>query len=487
MRRYVLASNLRCRAIVFALLLSLITTGMPAPVGRAATEVDPLFRDFYGKYQGLRVLGNPVGGLTSIVGFSAQYFEKGRIEDHRAETTNPAWAFLYGRLVPEMMDRNPAGAVSGTDKRYSDLRTLNDPRNRWPVPNGYRPGTTLMTKEGVFVPFDAQLRAVPGYKVPDFLWRYINQAALFPGGWLHDIGLPMTEAFPANVVKNGEQSEIIMQAFERTVLTYDPKNPPQWQIERANIGWDALPFHPTDDNPITIPAVGERVAFPLHIMPRVGRPGDTVSAVVTWPSGDVLSRPFTLLRGEDGRGLLIDDLDWESEGPPPQPPTGAALLQIRSTGGVILAQKQIEALHWEDPDFTRVTLYWTDGEELVAVKRPVPKTTSVARVALEELLWGPGPRTTGMAGFGTALPTPQEVLSFPGRRPGWGPRVTLRKLTIANGVATADFSDELRAYGGGSLRVTLIREQITRTLLEFPTVKEVVIAIEGKTEGVLEP
>jgi spore germination protein GerM len=63
----------------------------------------------------------------------------------------------------------------------------------------------------------------------------------------------------------------------------------------------------------------------------------------------------------------------------------------------------------------------------------------------------------------------------------------LRKLTIVDGVATADFSKEMRAYGGGSLRVTLIRQQIERTLMQFPTVRQVVITIEGESEGVLEP
>jgi spore germination protein GerM len=56
-----------------------------------------------------------------------------------------------------------------------------------------------------------------------------------------------------------------------------------------------------------------------------------------------------------------------------------------------------------------------------------------------------------------------------------------------DGVATADFSRELRAYGGGSLRVMLIRKQISQTLMQFPTVHTVRIAIEGQTEGVLEP
>ena len=475
------------RALPGFLLLALALMAAPRANRVSAAEVDPLFQDFYTRYQGLRVLGNPVSKLTEIAGFPTQYFEKGRIEDHRSETQNPAWAFLYGRLVPEMIERNPSGSVSGTDITYADLRAMNNPANRWAVPNGYRPGTTMLTKEGVFVPYDPQLRAVPGYKVPDFLWRYINRTDLFPGGWLHDIGLPMTEAFEATVIKNGETRGIIMQAFERAVLTYDSENPPQWQIERGNIGWDALPYHPAVSNAISIPATNARVPFPLHLMARVGRPGDKVEAILRWPNGQVLANPFTLLRGEDGRGLLIDDLDWESSGPPPQPPSGPALLEIRGVGGVVLAQKQIVALHWEDPSLELVRLYWTDGERLERVGRPIVKTQSRATAALEELVWGPGPRNRLYTGFGTAIPTPQEVLAYAGRGPDWGPRVTLRRLTIQNGVAVADFSKELRAYGGGSLRVTLIREQITRTLKEFPTVREVVIAIEGKTEGVLEP
>jgi spore germination protein GerM len=63
----------------------------------------------------------------------------------------------------------------------------------------------------------------------------------------------------------------------------------------------------------------------------------------------------------------------------------------------------------------------------------------------------------------------------------------LRSLTIVDGVATADFSKELKAYGGGSLRVMLLRQQIRQTLVQFPTVREVRIAIEGQTAGVLEP
>jgi spore germination protein GerM len=54
-------------------------------------------------------------------------------------------------------------------------------------------------------------------------------------------------------------------------------------------------------------------------------------------------------------------------------------------------------------------------------------------------------------------------------------------------VATASFSQEIRAYGGGSARVQIIRAQITQTLLQFPTVQEVQIAVEGEVETALQP
>ena len=135
-----------------------------------------------------------------------------------------------------------------------------------------------------------------------------------------------------------------------------------------------------------------------------------------------------------------------------------------------------------------IQVYWTvsGSPDLVQPQqRRILQTTMPGTAALQELLWGPP--ATSQVGFGTALPTPANVLRYPGRSADWGPRVTLRGLTIVNGVATADFSRELRAYGGGSTRVKLIYDQISRTLLQFPTVRQVRIAIEGQTDGVLEP
>lgn len=100
-----------------------------------------------------------------------------------------------------------------------------------------------MPDGSVFVPYDAQLQAAPGFYVPPMFWSYINRKDLFPGGWHHDVGIPMTDVISVETVKNGQKRTIQMQAFERTVLTYDSQNPQEWQIERGNIGADlvALP------------------------------------------------------------------------------------------------------------------------------------------------------------------------------------------------------------------------------------------------------
>lgn len=236
---------------------------------------------------------------------------------------------------------------------------------------------------------------------------------------------------------------------------------------------------------IEIPAADQTVTLPLHILARVGQPGEQVTASLRWQDGTELTHTFTALRGEDGRGLLVVSLDWQMESQPPQPPSQPAELELRNATGTVLARQPVRVLSHDDPGVSRVTLYFVLGEQLQPVQRTIPKAQAIGTAALQELLWGPPP--LNLAGFETAIPMPEEVLSYHARESDWGPRVTLRGLTIVDGVATADFSQELRSYGGGSLRVMLIREQITQTLLQFSTVREVLIAIEGETEAVLEP
>lgn len=195
------------------------------------------FQQHYWRHQGPRVLGYVQSNPLEINGYLAQYFEKGRVEDHSHETTDPQWTLMYGRLTVELMEQAYWFPVNGTQITYGDLQVYAE--GRQPAPAGFTHGT-LLVEGGAFVPFDAQLNAAPGYVVPDYFWTYINRSDLFPGGWMHDIGLPLTNAFNVETVKGGQLRPILMQAFERSVLTYDPLNPVEWQIERGNIGTDAL-------------------------------------------------------------------------------------------------------------------------------------------------------------------------------------------------------------------------------------------------------
>lgn len=113
----------------------------------------------------------------------------------------------------------------------------------------------------------------------------------------------------------------------------------------------------------------------------------------------------------------------------------------------------------------------TDCTRVFAVERTVQKTSAPLRTALDELLKGP---------------TSAEKHDFYFTSIDSG--VSIQRLSIdEKGIATADFSKLLEEGVGGSCRVTHIRSQIEKTMLQFPTVKRAVISIYGKTEDILQP
>ena len=126
----------------------------------------------------------------------------------------------------------------------------------------------------------------------------------------------------------------------------------------------------------------------------------------------------------------------------------------------------------------QVKLYFnnnsTDSEyackKVLSVDRGVVGTKAIARVALEELLKGP---------------TRQEILD--GFFTSINPDVKIQKLTIGNTVAKVDFDGNLEKNVGGSCRVAAIKNQIIQTLLQFKTIKSVIISVNGRTEDILQP
>ena len=65
--------------------------------------------------------------------------------------------------------------------------------------------------------------------------------------------------------------------------------------------------------------------------------------------------------------------------------------------------------------------------------------------------------------------------------------VKLNSLTIIDKTAYADFDAQIEKEVGGSCRVTAIRSQITQTLMQFPTVRSVIVSVDGRASDALQP
>ncbi len=136
-----------------------------------------------------------------------------------------------------------------------------------------------------------------------------------------------------------------------------------------------------------------------------------------------------------------------------------------------LAEEMIDE---EAPETLTIDLYFVrvvEGqEEVVSVEREIPYTTATARAAIDALLEGPTAAEQD-EGVTTSIPEGTE----------------LQSIEIENGTVRADFSEELDEGTAGSATVTAIREQIEQTLLQFETVNDVMISVNGETETILQP
>jgi hypothetical protein len=224
----------------------------PTPRPLRFFPVAPVFVAYYALVDGPRTMGQAISPLMTVNGVPAQYFEKARLEDRRATnpTGNVAFDFEYGLLVDEMQAISSPRPVGGerSTVTYATINRQSAPDLRAPVPPGGEAGGVVDNPDGTtFIPFSAVLAAAPGHSVPAVFWRFMNDPVLFPGGWLHDIGLPITPLLNAIVDKGrfigptlipAPNVPIQLQAFQRTILTYDPANPDGFQTERANTGTD---------------------------------------------------------------------------------------------------------------------------------------------------------------------------------------------------------------------------------------------------------
>ncbi len=104
-----------------------------------------------------------------------------------------------------------------------------------------------------------------------------------------------------------------------------------------------------------------------------------------------------------------------------------------------------------------VAAYFLRDEKVAVAHVQVPKSDGVARASMEALLAGP------KDGLATAIPDGTKLLG----------------VTISDGVATVDLSEEFGSDGGSSSMQARLA-QVVYTLTQFPTVDSVAFEIDGE-------
>ena len=128
----------------------------------------------------------------------------------------------------------------------------------------------------------------------------------------------------------------------------------------------------------------------------------------------------------------------------------------------------------EEESVSAVDLFYyymeEEQEQLVSVEREIKPKNGIEEATLRALLEGVTEEEAEEMNYASTIDEDTELLSF----------------SVEEGVATADFSEEIEP-AGGSAWVTAVREQIEKTLLQFESIEEVVILVEGESEDILQP
>lgn len=72
-----------------------------------------------------------------------------------------------------------------------------------------------------------------GHNLPGVFWRYMTN---LPDDWVFAFGYPVSEPYWIRARVGGSEKAVLVQLFERRVLTYTPGNPRGFEVEMGNVG-----------------------------------------------------------------------------------------------------------------------------------------------------------------------------------------------------------------------------------------------------------
>jgi len=275
-----------------ALLATSLTAALPTGVVKAAAFADPAFNTVWDRtdkpvagHQASRSwYWGPVPGQTKQEPYAegvggtrmVQYFDKSRMEiNNPSGDKNSAFYVTNGLLTIELMagkiqtgnnkyqDSYPAyisiagdagdsksptyaafAGVSNTplgDHKASDRSGQNvvntiDVRGRVLTDTNLTPAVKL-----------THFEPLTGHNIADPFWLFLNakgvvinngklETAAINDLWFYASGYPVSEPYWGKFTTGGQVKDVLIQAFERRVLTYVPSNAAAFQVEMGNIG-----------------------------------------------------------------------------------------------------------------------------------------------------------------------------------------------------------------------------------------------------------
>jgi hypothetical protein len=246
------------------------------------------------------------------------YFDKSRMEVNNptGDRTSP-WFVTNGLLVVEMisgkiqigdaqfMQARPASVLVAGDAgsanaptyaALGDVTSLNGD-HRQPDRTGQQVLESLNRAGAVgglpatagyarYAYYDATL----GHNIPDVFWTFMQQdGTVYENGryvqgrlfdWLFAMGHPITEPYWITIRVQGQDRVVLMQAFQRRILTYSPGNPAGWQVEMGNVGrayydwrYSAAPVPPPAPTATPVPVLPAAIT----LAPSSGEPNAQIT------------------------------------------------------------------------------------------------------------------------------------------------------------------------------------------------------------------
>lgn len=117
-----------------------------------------------------------------------------------------------------------------------------------------------------------------GHNIPRVFYNYLTQSGqvydgrnLFFGpvfNWVETFGYPLTDAYWTKTVVAGVTRDVLVQLFERRVLTYTPTNPEQYRVEMGNVGRHYYNWRYSSRYDLSIP-----IQSNAEVRPEAGFPG----------------------------------------------------------------------------------------------------------------------------------------------------------------------------------------------------------------------